>query len=197
MGRGWGERSSEMRGAAGFLQPVLTLGESRSHPDRASRRGRRAGKKMSENPEEQEQELPPAPGASFPNLPWERRSVTVGGGGTGGKRGTPALVVFRGDIHKCICVTSGVGKVQAGECLNQQMSWRARKPELGALMQAQASIWFPARHAGRSCCSWARAGPAGASAGGTRRPEPGLRRSCSGVATGINIQAHLIHFLFF
>lgn len=114
MGRGWGERSSEMRGAAGFLQPVLTLGESRSHPDRASRRGRRAGKKMSENPEEQEQELLPAPGASFPNLPWERRSVTVGGGRDGREEGNTSTCGFQrrhSQVHLC---NFGCGKSTGG-----------------------------------------------------------------------------------
>lgn len=114
MGRGWGERSSEMQGAAGFLQPVLTLGESRSHPDRASRRGRRAGKKMSENPEEQEQELPPAPGASFPNLPWERRSVTVGGGRDGREEGNTSTCGFQrrhSQVHLC---NFGCGKSTGG-----------------------------------------------------------------------------------
>lgn len=95
MGRGWGERSSKMRGAAGFLQPVLTLGESRSHPDRASQEREESMKENVTKPREQEQELLPAPGASFPNLPWERRSMTVGGGRDEREQGNTSTCGFQ------------------------------------------------------------------------------------------------------
>lgn len=38
--------------------------------------------------------------------------------------GSSAHATGRGDIGKCICVTSHVGKGWAGESLHQEMSWR-------------------------------------------------------------------------
>lgn len=69
------------------------------------------------------------PGWVLPTSIGEGRRAMAAGERRMKGTGSTARAAFGGDANKCVCVTPRVGKVRAGECLHQQMSWRAPKPE--------------------------------------------------------------------